>query len=61
MASIPFDQLRELNTGAAGIADVRCPLCGPSRKQPINRSRKVLRIWDDGDFISYTCARCGRR
>lgn len=43
-----------------GIFDVSCPNCGPDRRSPINRRRKVLRIWqsDDG-LLSYYCARCG--
>ncbi len=54
-----FDELRSLNSGRNGASDTPCPLCGPSRKSARNRSRKVLRIWDDGDgFITYTCARC---
>jgi Toprim domain len=39
--------------------DVACPLCGPDRRTPANRTRKVLRLWSSGDgFISYYCARC---
>jgi hypothetical protein len=57
-ASFDLDSLRNLS-GGAGIVDVPCPACGPSRRTPSNRVRPVLRIWDDGDFISYNCARCG--
>jgi hypothetical protein len=43
-----------------GKIDVACPLCGPQCKSPINRKRKVLRIWrHDPGFASYNCARCG--
>ncbi len=42
------------------MTDAACPLCGPGCKTPSNCTRKVLRIWDDGgDFITFTCARCG--
>lgn len=58
---LDFDQLSGLLAGAAGrsIVDVACPICGPERKQAHNRNRKVMRIWDDGDFLTYLCARCG--
>lgn len=49
--------LRALNDGQACV-DVPCPLCGPSRTSRANQLRKVLRIWDDGEFVSYFCARC---
>lgn len=52
------DRLRQLNGGHVGVYDVACPLCGPDCRTPSNRTRKVLRIWDDGDFITYKCARC---
>ena len=40
--------------------DVACPLCGPQRKSPINRKRKVLRIWrHDTGFATFNCRRCG--
>jgi hypothetical protein len=46
--------------GRFGKIDVACPLCGPQCKSPVNRKRKVLRIWRyDPDFASYNCARCG--
>jgi hypothetical protein len=56
---IDFETLRYLSNGKA-VADAPCPLCSAGCKTPSNRTRKVLRIWDDGgDFITYTCARCG--
>ena len=57
---IDFETLRHLSGGKPQI-DVACPTCGPSCKTPSNRTREVLRIWDDGDdFISFFCARsCG--
>jgi hypothetical protein len=55
--ALDLAQLRGLSGGAERI-DVACPLCGPWRRTPSNRSRKVLRIWDDGSFVTYKCARC---
>ena len=52
----------EIMTGVAqlGVHDVACPECGPDRRSPSNRRRKVLRIWRaEPDFASYHCARCG--
>jgi hypothetical protein len=55
---LSFQELDDLSRGAA-VADVACPLCGPSRRAAVNRARKVLRIWNSGDdFISYFCSRC---
>jgi len=51
-------QLRTLNGNRAGIADVACPNCGPDCKSGANRQRRVLRIWDNDDFVTYKCARC---
>jgi Toprim domain len=56
---IDFNVLRHLSGGLPQV-DAVCPSCGPLRRSPSNRTRKVLRIWDNGDdFMSYTCARCG--
>ncbi|TIL49093.1 toprim domain-containing protein [Mesorhizobium sp.] len=41
------------------IVDVACPLCGPDRRDPANRVRKVLRLWQQGGLISFHCTRCG--
>lgn len=51
-------ELRELTGGRAGVHDVACPLCGPLRHSPANRTRRVLRIWDDGELVTFKCARC---
>ena len=60
MCSICLNDLRNLSRGKT-IADVPCPNCGPGRKTPHNRVRKVLRIWTDRDsgFTTYHCERCG--
>lgn len=55
---IGLDGLRALTAGKVGIADVACPLCGPKARAGANQRRKVLRIWDDGEFVTYKCARC---
>lgn len=52
-----FDQLKAL-TADKPIVDAPCPSCGPECRSEANSRRKVLRIWDDGDFISFKCARC---
>jgi hypothetical protein len=45
-----------------GNYDIACPLCGPHRRSPKNRSRPVLRVWREvAGFITYSCARCGAR
>jgi hypothetical protein len=58
MECFRFGALRDLSRGKP-VVDVACPLCGPTRKSPSNRTRKVLRVWDDGgDFITFKCSRC---
>lgn len=57
--SFSFDVLDGLS-GHKAVADTACPVCGPDCKSGVNQRRKVLRIWSDGDFITYTCARCER-
>ncbi|MFO1185765.1 MAG: toprim domain-containing protein [Bauldia sp.] len=61
MASpLAFADLAALTGGRLGIHDVPCPLCGPARRAPANRVRKVLRIWqEEAGFASFVCARCG--
>jgi len=55
---IDYETLLALSRGAQ--TDAACPCCGPSRKSPTNRVRKVLRIWNDGSgFLTYVCQRCG--
>ena len=58
MNTIDLDALRGLTFGKVGITDTACLLCGPCCKTPVNRTRKVLRVWDDGEFVTYKCARC---
>ena len=57
--TISYDQLAEL-AGKHAMADTACPLCGPGRRSPANRKRRVLRIWrTEPGFASYCCAQCG--
>jgi hypothetical protein len=52
--------IEDLAFGRFGTFDVACPLCGPERRKPINRRRKVLRVWRlEPGFATYHCARCG--
>jgi hypothetical protein len=58
--AITFGALLQAINHKFGVHDVPCPLCGPERHSPANRTRKVLRVWNvSPGFISYTCARCG--
>lgn len=62
MTAVAYDEIDALALagGRYGKIDLACPLCGPRCKRPINRKRKVLRVWrDDDDFARYYCARCG--
>jgi hypothetical protein len=59
MTEISYRDLADL-TGRIGMRDVPCPLCGPGRREPANRKRKVLRVWHkEPGFATYLCARCG--
>lgn len=61
MSALSYDQLAALADNRRR-ADAPCPLCGPDRRAPANRRRKVLRIYaGDRGFYSYNCARCGAR
>ena len=52
--------LDQLTGGEIGTLDVPCPRCGPDRRHPLNRRRKVMRVWrHDPGFASYHCVRCG--
>ncbi len=55
---ITFAKLDALRAGRSGTVDTLCPLCGPDRRSPLNRKRRVLRTWMPNDgFISYSlCA-----
>jgi putative DNA primase/helicase len=56
---IEYQQLAALCDGRLGTRDAACPLCGPDRRDPANRKRRVLRIWhQEPGFATYTCARC---
>jgi hypothetical protein len=56
------DLVDRLTRGRLGRFDVPCPACGPWRRAPANRLRRVLRIWRlDPSFCGYHCARCGLR
>ncbi len=59
-STIDINALRDLTSNRTGVVDVACPCCGPDRRTPSNRVRKVMRVWNDGDgFITYNCERCG--
>jgi hypothetical protein len=60
-AALPYAELMLLTGGRVGRHDVPCPVCGPERRSPVNRSRKVMRLWQDSDFCSFHCARCGAK
>lgn len=60
-AMFELEQLRTLNAGRVGAVDAACPKCGQKCRSPANRKRRVLRIWDDGNFVTYKCARCEAR
>ena len=62
MNALTFDRLIQATKGRLGIHDIACPLCGPDRRSPANRVRKVLRVWYvSPDFISYACAAAARQ
>ena len=59
--TISYDELAAL-AGNRAMVDTACPLCGPGRRSPANRKRRVLRIWHTKPgFASYCCARCRER
>lgn len=49
----------DVSNAPLGVSDRPCPECGPSARAASNRVRKVLRVWNQAGFITYTCARCG--
>ncbi len=61
-ASIDWDDVEAISGGAFGEFDAPCPSCGPDRRGPANRRRKVLRVWrSKDDYASFYCTRCGAR
>lgn len=57
--NLDLDTLRGLTGGRPGIHDVACPACGPERRAPANRTRRVMRVWLlETEFATYACARC---
>ena len=59
MTNLDLDIINSLTGGFDGTYDVACPICGPDRRQAVNRRRKVLRVWVVEGFTTYNCARCG--
>lgn len=57
--SLGYDTITAATAGKIGRVDAACPECGPKAKAASNRVRKVLRVWDDGEFATYNCIRCG--
>jgi Toprim domain len=55
-----FETLQQLSCGAERI-DTACPICGPHCRAGSNRTRKVLRIFNQPGFSTYNCARCGEK
>jgi Toprim domain-containing protein len=58
ICDLTYDHLIDLCNRGFGISDVPCPFCGPGRRDPANRKRRVLRIWSKPGFATYNCARC---
>jgi hypothetical protein len=40
---IDLDLINSLTGGLSRTFDIACPVCGPSRRSPVNRKRKTLR------------------
>jgi len=60
MSNINFDLMTSLTGDGYGEFDIACPRCGPTRRTPSNRTRKVCRVWRHrSDFLGYHCCRCG--
>jgi hypothetical protein len=58
--TLDFETLQQLSRGAEQI-DTACPICGPHCRSGSNRTRKVLRIFNQPGFSTYNCARCGEK
>lgn len=57
--AISYRNLVHLAGQRLGACDVPCPVCGPARRSPANRRRRVLRVWRiTPSFATYRCARC---
>lgn len=57
--TLTLDDVRSLAGNRLGIHDVACPECGPHARAPVNRARRVLRIWwEEEGFARFRCARC---
>ncbi len=54
-----YEMLSEACNGRGGTHDLACPECGPGRRSPVNRKRRVLRVWLEPDHARWNCARCG--
>jgi Toprim domain len=60
--ALSHSELVQLAGNHMGVQDAPCPRCGPERRSPANRRRKVLRIWRiTPTFATYRCARCDIR
>ena len=61
--TLTYEQLSTLGIARGGaVTDAPCPICGPGRRKPENRRRKVFRVWyQEPGFASYCCARCGEK
>jgi hypothetical protein len=61
-SSLTLADIDRLTGGAIRTIDIVCPWCGPQRRSPGNRHRKVLRVWrPDASFAAWYCARCDER
>jgi hypothetical protein len=59
LTAVDLALLGQITSSRLGVFDIACPACGPSRRSPANRRRKVLRVWRlESGFVSYHCARC---
>ena len=57
--SLNYKEILQLAGSQEGAIDIACPDCGPGRRSPANRGRKVLRVWRVSPaFVTYRCARC---
>ena len=54
-----YEKLHSISKGRP-MCDAPCPQCGPDRRLQSNRTRRTLRVWNDGNgFCTYCCQRCG--